>query len=79
MFKYAICPDCGRMMYTKKNLGKKQDGETYTCYHCSGVEYSEDEPEEFASVEVAAELWALNGKDPNLMFGYTEAQLEAAL
>lgn len=79
MSRYAMCPNCGRRMYRVKDLEGNWDRETYTCYHCSGEEYTEEEPEECISVRDAAQIWASKGKDEDYMFGYTEEELEDAL
>ncbi|WP_173921712.1 hypothetical protein [Agromyces sp. Marseille-P2726] len=69
------CPRCGTLL-TKRYVYS----EMY-CESCRlGLDDEDDELSgESLSVHEAADIWASHGKDEDYTFGFTEAELEAAL
>lgn len=70
------CPRCGT------SLTKRYEFSEMYCDSCKyGLDDDEhdDQSDESLSVYEAASIWASNGKDDDYTFGYSEAELDAAL
>ncbi|AYJ33923.1 hypothetical protein D4R08_00235 [Corynebacterium xerosis] len=70
------CPRCGT------SLTKRYEFSEMYCDNCKyGLDDDEhdDQSDESLSVYEAASIWASNGKDDDYTFGYSEAELDAAL
>lgn len=70
------CPRCGSSM-TKRYVFSEMYCDT--CKYGLDDDEDDDKSDESLSVYEAANIWASNGKDGDYTFGYSEAELEAAL
>lgn len=70
------CPNCGTALVKKFTYSEMYCSE---CHYGLNDEEDDDHDSEALSVYDAAQIWASHGKDEDYMFGYSQAELEAAL